>query len=265
MATMLGITVGTAHAQSGSKPAPKPATQSSESKKADEGSATKADPRAVVHPKAEAAQPVKVGEQAPAVKGLRNAKGEAVDLAAVTKGKTTLLVFYRGGWCPYCNTHLAELAQLQPELAASGVQVVAISPDSPETLAAYPEDKKQPYSLLSDSSFEAAKAYGVAFAVDGATQEKLKGYGIDLAKASGNPTAVLPVPAVFVIGPDGMVKFSHANADYTKRLSGAQVLKALGIEQQPGSGAKAPEAGSGAKETESGSAPKPSEEGSGSK
>jgi peroxiredoxin len=243
MAATLGITIGTAHAQSGSKPA----TQSSESKKADEGSGAKVDSRAVVHPRAEAAKPVKVGEQAPAVKGLRNAKGEAVDLAAVTNGKTTLLVFYRGGWCPYCNTHLAELAQLQPELAANGVQVVAISPDSPETLAAYPEDKKQPYSLLSDSLFEAAKAYGVAFAIDGETQEKLKGYGIDLAKASGNTTAVLPVPAVFVIGPDGLVKFSHTNADYTKRLSGSQVLKGLGIEQQPGSEPKSSDEGGGSK------------------
>lgn len=219
----------------------------------------------MIHPKAEAAQPVKVGEQAPAGKGLRNAKGEAVDLAAVTKGKTTLLVFYRGSWCPYCNTHLGELAALQPELAANGVQVIAISPDSPATLAAYPAEKKKPYTLISESTFEAAKAFGVAFAVDKAMEEKLQGYGIDLAKASGNTAAVLPVPAVFVIGPDGLVKFSHANADYTKRLSGAQVLKALGLEPQPGSGAKASEAGSAAKASEEGSAHKSADEGSGSK
>ncbi|GAB4324746.1 MAG: hypothetical protein Kow0059_20470 [Candidatus Sumerlaeia bacterium] len=283
VATTLGITVGAAHAQSDYKPASRPAAHSSGTKHADHGSGMKDGLRTMIHSSAEAVQPVKVGERAPTVKGLRNARGEAVDLEAVSRGKTTLLVFYRGGWCPYCNAHLAELAKIQPELAANGVQIVAISPDSPETLAAYPDDKKQPYLLLSDSKHEAAKAFGVAFAVDAETQRSLKNHGFDLVEASGNPEVVLPVPSVFVIGPDGLVKFSHANPDYTKRLSGAEIMRALGIESKQGAGSKqmAPGSeskhmeqgsgashmapGSGAKETESGSASKRSHDGSGSK
>lgn len=248
LALTLGLVACSAHAQSNSRPT----VESSETKKPVEGSAAKTESGAAIHPNPQAAKALKVGEALPTIPALKNAKGEAVNLAEATQGKTTVLVFYRGGWCPYCNTHLAELAKIQPELAAHGVQVLAISPDSVTTLAAYPAEKQQPYTLLSDSDHAAAIAFGVAFAVDAETQAKLKGYGIDLVKASGNPDQVLPVPSVFVINPEGKVAFSHANADYTTRLSGAEILKAAGIESA--------DSGSGTKEVEPAH-----EEGSGSK
>jgi peroxiredoxin len=186
-------------------------------------------PAAVVHESATSAQPLKVGAALPVVPPLRNAKGEAVSLADLTKEKTTLLIFYRGGWCPYCVTHLRELAQIQPELEAAGVQVVALSPDSPETITGHLAKGALPYTILSDSQHEAMKAFGVAFAVDEATQGKLKGYGIDMAKDSGNPDPVLPVPSVFVIGKDGKVAFAQSDADDKKRLSAKAVLAAVNV------------------------------------
>lgn len=187
--------------------------------------------------------PIKVGESVPAV-SVRDSKGTAVSVAEAAKAKPTVIVFYRGGWCPYCNAHLAELAKIQPALAQSGANLVAISPDSPETLAAYEAEHSLPFKLMSDASHDAAKAFGIAFAVDAPTQEKLKGYGIDLAKASGNSEQVLPVPSVFVVK-DGKVTYAHSNADYTKRLSGEEVLAALGAraveagtDSKPAMGAK---------------------------
>jgi peroxiredoxin len=182
----------------------------------------------MVYADAKSAKPLKAGDQLPAMAPLQNAKGESVSLAEATKGKTSVVVFYRGGWCPYCNTHLAELAKIQPELTAKGVQIIAISPDSSETVAKQTMEKPLPYTVLSDSKHSAAKAMGVAFAVDAETQGKLKGYGIDLVKASGNSEQILPVPAVFVVNPEGRIAFAHANPDYTKRLSGEEILAAAG-------------------------------------
>lgn len=189
-------------------------------------------PAAQSHPSAEAAKPLAKGAALPTVPTLKTATGAAFDLAKATAGKRTVVIFYRGGWCPYCMTHLAELAKLQDTFAANDVQVLAVSPDSVETLAAYGDDKQFPYTLLSDADSSAAKAFGIAFDVDAPTQGKLKEYGIDLRKASGTDQAVLPVPSVFVVNGEGTITFSHSNPDYRKRLSGTEVLAALGLKAE---------------------------------
>lgn len=234
------------NAQSGTKPsAPEP---SSETKHAPERAE-----RNAVHASAEEAVPLKAGETLPSVASLKSVKGETVSLADATKGGPAVIVFYRGGWCPFCNTQLAGLAKAQPELASRGVRLIAISPDKPEELAKSLEKDQLPYTLLSDSDHKAMKAFGIAFAVDAPTQEKYKGYGIDLAKASGNPEAVLPVPSVFVVDERGTVQFAYSNPDYKVRLGEAELLKAVA--------SVAPKAASSGTKEEASSKP----EGSGSK
>ena len=214
-------------AQSAGKPAAAAA-------KPTEAAATATKPnRAVIHASAAETMPVTVGEALPAMGPLKNAEGAPVSLADATKGKTSVIVLYRGGWCPYCVTHMAELARIQPDLAAQGVQLLAISPDSPATQKAFAAEHPLPYTLLSDSDHNAMKALGVAFALDAATIEKYKEYGIDLVKASGNPEQALPVSSVFVVNPEGKITYAHTNPDYKKRLSGDDVLKAAGIVGAP--------------------------------
>lgn len=43
-------------------------------------------------------------------------------------GKPTVLVFYRGNWCPFCMAQVKQLAAHYRELEALGVQVILISP-----------------------------------------------------------------------------------------------------------------------------------------
>lgn len=150
-----------------------------------------------------------------------------VSLAAVLAGKPTVLIFYRGNWCPYCNRHLAELADLEPQLLELGYQIVALSPDSAAGLQAMTTKHHLTYRLLSDHGMQAASAFGVAFRVDARTIETYQGYGVALTPVPGEPEARwLPVPAVFIIGRDGVVRFTHADPDYKVRLSGAAVLAA---------------------------------------
>lgn len=260
------VAIPSAYAQSGSKPARKPASQSSAAKPASQSQSSGAKQVNPQHdrvwPAAEATKPLPKGEKIPAVE-VRNANGNPVNLAELVRGKKTVLVFYRGGWCPYCNTHLADLARIQPQLAMNDIQIVAISPDSPETLAGYLEENRVPYALLSDNQHKAMTAFGIAFSVDKPTQDRLAGFGIDLVGASGNETQALPVPSLFLVGPDGTIGYAHSNPDYSKRLNGDQVLQAAGIKpastgsapKKEGSAAK--EQGSGQKEASPGSAPKP--------
>ena len=136
----------------------------------------------------------------------------------MAKAQPLVLIFYRGGWCPYCNVHLGQLQEIDPQLRAMGYRIVAVSPDRPEELAKSAEKEGLNYILLSDSKMAAAKAFGLAFTVDGPTLAKYTEYGIDLETASGEKHHMLPVPAVFLIGTDGVIDFVYANPDYKTRI-----------------------------------------------
>ncbi len=177
-------------------------------------------------PSAAEAKPLPVGAQVPAAT-VKTVEGADLDLAAAVAQKPTLLIFYRGSWCPYCNKHLAALAEAEPELLKLGYQILALSPDDLPGLRMAAEKNHLNYRLLSDQAMQAATAFGLAFRVNAKTIETYTGYGIKLASVPGEPDARwLPVPAVYIIGRDGRVKFVHTNPDYKARLSAEQVLAA---------------------------------------
>lgn len=97
---------------------------------------------------------------------VKTVAGEDISLHEVVKEKPTIFVFYRGGWCPYCSRHMAELAQVEEELIDLGFQIAGISVDRPEVLRKTLTDVKLDYMLLSDSPANAIKAFGLAFTVD---------------------------------------------------------------------------------------------------
>ncbi len=170
-------------------------------------------------------KPLGVGDWAPTAT-LRRPDGQAVDLADLYAAKPTVLIFYRGGWCPYCSTHLGQIATVEPQLVAMGYQVLAISPDRPEELQSTLDKQGLAYQLLSDSPMELARAFRLAFTVDAATRETYRGYGIDLEGASGFSHHLLPVPAVYIVDTDGVIRFAHWDADYKQRLSPGALLGA---------------------------------------
>ncbi|MFA6954456.1 MAG: peroxiredoxin-like family protein [Thermoanaerobaculia bacterium] len=175
--------------------------------------------------RAEEVCPILIGQKVPALV-LRDEAGKPYDLAAAIARKPTILIFYRGGWCPYCNMHLAQLQKAEKSLVGLGYQILAVSPDRPEKLAA-PKDKNGlQYVLLSDSEMIAARALGLAFRVDGETIATYRGHGVDLEADSGQKHHLLPVPAAFVLGRDGTVKFSYVNPDYKTRISGDLLIAA---------------------------------------
>ncbi len=179
---------------------------------------------AVVARSPQEVQPVLVGSKAPDAP-LRTLDDRPTTLHAQLAGKPTVLVFYRGGWCPYCNLQLSELRHLVPELARSGFQMIALSPDRPLELAKTLDRHKLEYTLLSDSSATAMQRYGIAFRVDDDTVAKYADHGIDLAAASGESHQALPVASVFVIDAAGVIAFSYVNPDYRTRVP-VRILRA---------------------------------------
>ena len=155
--------------------------------------------------------------------------GEPFEFIVAERDKPALLIFYRGGWCPYCNAHLKELRTAVPQLMDAGYDVLFLSADRPELLRSSLKEEIPDYTLLSDASMQIARDYGIAFRVDDVTVARYKKHGIDLEAASGYEHRQLPVPAVFLIGTDGKIKFMYANPDYKIRLSAKKLLAAAGI------------------------------------
>ena len=167
-------------------------------------------------------RPLSVGMRAPEF-AARTKDGVERQFHPEAFKKPTVVIFYRGGWCPYCNTQLSDHRLVEPKLRQSGFEVVFLSTDRPAILYSSLKAEKISYTLLSDSRLEAAKAFHIAYRVDDATLSKLKGYGIDLDSTTGEPLHELPVPSVFIIDQSGVIRFVYSNPDYTVRL-GADAL-----------------------------------------
>lgn len=169
-------------------------------------------------------QPILTGTTIPNAT-VKTVDGDAVKIKDLISQKPTVLIFYRGGWCPYCNAHLAELQKIEQQLVEMGYQILAVSPDRPEKLKQSISKHELEYTLLSDSPMNLTKEFGLAFKVDKSTIERYKENSMDLEKRSGYKHHLLPVPAVYLINPDGHVTFRYINPDYTTRID-SDVLQA---------------------------------------
>jgi peroxiredoxin len=114
-----------------------------------------------------------------------------------------------------------------------GYDVLFLSADRPELLIPSLREKDLPYTVLSDAKMHAARAFGIAFRVDDATYERYKEWNLDLEKASGEPHHELPVPAVFMVDRNGIVRFAHWNPDYKVRISPEKLLAAAAAALAP--------------------------------
>lgn len=179
-----------------------------------------------IYDSAEEACPLKVGMEIPDAE-VKNIDGETVNLKEHFSQKPTLLIFYRGSWCPYCNMHLAKLQAAEDEILRLGFQIIAVSPDRPEKLKASVERNNLTYSLFSDSKLNLISRMGLAFRMK---EEKVKtykeDYNIDLEADSGEDHHTLPVPAAYLVDKNGLVHFSYVNPNYKTRVNPEVILAA---------------------------------------
>lgn len=164
--------------------------------------------------------PLLIGEKIPN-STLKSSDNAAVSLSELISKKKTVLVFYRGGWCPYCNLHLAALAEAEKQILDLGYQIVAVSPDSPENLKITAEKDKVKYTLLSDANGALIKEFGIAFEAP----ENYK--SVINVHSNGMNTNFLPVPSVFVVNTNGDILFEYVSPDFKQRISAELLVSVL--------------------------------------
>jgi peroxiredoxin len=170
-------------------------------------------------------QPLLIGAQVPEVQ-LTDIDGNSINLLKIVTQTPVIIIFYRGGWCPFCNIQMGQIQNIVPDLTNLGYQLIAISPDQPEELKKSIEKNGLNYKLFSDSKMEASRSFGIAFRVSDSVIERYKKMNLDLEKSSGENHHLLPVPSVFITGTDGTIKFEYVNPNYKIRIDPELLLAA---------------------------------------
>ncbi|WP_179351810.1 peroxiredoxin-like family protein [Winogradskyella vidalii] len=159
---------------------------------------------------------------------LPNPKGQLISLSGLLKKGPVVVAFYRGSWCPYCNLQLRALQAKLSDIEDLGATLVAISPEVPDDSLTENEINTMAFTVLSDQDAKIASQYGVAWEVPEFLMEHMRvDRGLDLKKINNGNANVLPIPATFIVGTDGLVKWNYVNVDYRTRSEPDEIIDAL--------------------------------------
>lgn len=173
------------------------------------------------------ANALKIGQQAINFE-LPNQEGNAVALKDLVAKGPVVVTFYRGDWCPYCNLQLRALQARLKEIEALAATLVAISPQVPDGSLTKSEISEMTFTVLSDQNAKVASQYGVAWEVPEFLLDHMRvDRNLDLEKINNGNGSVLPIPATFIIGTDGIIAWNYVNVDYRTRSEPEEIIEAL--------------------------------------
>ena len=167
---------------------------------------------------------LKVGDKAPDFI-VKDHAGKMVSLKDLTQKGKVVVMFYRGAWCPFCNKYMSQLETALPEFSAKNATVVAITPETDESINKAIDKTKATFSVIYDKDRSIMKNWKVAYSMSDDMKTKYKGYGLDLEKQQGD--WMLPVPATYIVDKDGKIEFVHFDENYQKRAEVTEILKVL--------------------------------------
>jgi peroxiredoxin len=153
--------------------------------------------------------------------------GRLVSLDSVLRGGPVAVSFNRGHWCPYCRVNTQALAEIQNDARAAGAQIVAITPERRRFTATLRNEAGADFPILTDMDNGYALSLNLAIWVGQEMETLMAATGRDVPAYQGNPAWMLPIPATFVVGTDGIIVARHVDPDYRRRMDIDQVLAAL--------------------------------------
>lgn len=169
---------------------------------------------------------VAVGDPAPTFT-LPNAVGEPVDLTERLATGPVVIVFYRGAWCPICNTHLRSFQAGLDSIRARGASLLAISPQTPDDSLPFAERLELGFDVLSDVDQAVISEWNLRFPLPDALRDVYRTFDMDLEVHNADGSWYLPVPATFVLDRGGVVRARHVDPNYRARMSLDDVLVEL--------------------------------------
>jgi peroxiredoxin len=160
---------------------------------------------------------------------LLDVDGSPTTLFAALGDRRTVVVLYRGAWCPYCSVALRTYqAELVPALDRHGAaHLVAVSPQTPDGSLSTKEKNELTFTVLSDPGNQIAHQLGVVTAPSPHALELQRSHGLDLAEHNADGTTELPMPTTVIVDQDHVVRWIDVHPDYTTRSEPAEIIAAL--------------------------------------
>jgi peroxiredoxin len=174
----------------------------------------------------QAARALKAGDKAPYFL-LNDAHGQPVSSRELLAQGPLVVSFYRGVWCPYCNFELQALQATLPAIREAGANLVAISPQIAVNSLKSTRTHHLGFPILSDTHNDVAVAFGIRYALPNYLVELYKQLKNNLPGFNGDDSWTLPIPARYVIAPDGHIVYAEVNPDYTHRPEPEELLPVL--------------------------------------
>jgi len=175
---------------------------------------------------AEDAPGLRVGAQAPDVT-LYADEDQPVTLASLYEEQPIVLMFYQGGWNPFCQRALRNWNTRVDAVRAAGGEIVAVTPETPAARARTVERNDIQYRVLGDPTLAAAKAFGLEDTLDDEQRQTLENNNIDLTQQNASGSWELPAPGIFIIDTTGTIRYADASWDHMERARPADVIEAL--------------------------------------
>lgn len=166
-----------------------------------------------------------IGDTAPDAT-LNNWKGETVQLSQLWKQGPVVLMWYRGGWCPYCNIQLRAMQKSLDAIEDAGARLIVLSPELPDKAKATAEANDLNLVALHDENSAVAKQYGIVFDLP-ETIVPMYRDKLQLGSYNGNDAMELPLAATYVINTSGEITYAFLDANYTLRAEPAEVVAAV--------------------------------------
>jgi peroxiredoxin len=166
-----------------------------------------------------------IGESMPSFV-LPDETGQMVSLEELLDRGPVAVTFHRGHWCPYCRININALVAAQRTLPASECQIVAIMPDRQKFVAELKLQSNVPFPILTDMDNGYALSLNLTIWVGAEVQKMMEGRR-DLPTFQGNSSWMLPIPATFVVGRDGLIKARFIDPDFRNRMMISDMLGAM--------------------------------------
>lgn len=169
---------------------------------------------------------IKVGDTLPLDTSLINVSGGKENISDIVDAPT-VITFYRGSWCPYCNLELKAYQNILPEIKAKGAKLIAISPELADSSLSFKEKNELEFGVYSDINNVFAKKLGLVFKLEDKINDLQKSLGFDVDATNGNTSGELPFGATIVVDKNGKVTYAFVDENFTLRAEPRDILKEL--------------------------------------
>jgi|TARA_B110000483_G_scaffold228870_1_gene292248 peroxiredoxin len=169
---------------------------------------------------------IESGSQAPDAT-LNSIEDKQIRLSDLWADQNVLLIFYRGGWNPYCNAQIRDISVKHSQFQDRSVLPILVSVDEPDASALLTAAYGVPFPVMSDSDLDAHQAYNVVLQVTDEEYEARAARGVDMEAFSGQDHHAMAVPSSFLIKQGGQLLWSHVDVDFRTRPSATQLLNVV--------------------------------------